>query len=187
MYTKKPTCPVLYQTLSVQETLGLKISEKVSVSVILIIPRLSENKVPEVVIIDEYKRFDQQRKKKFPGGKMEEIDTTVLGAAKREMMEETGFILQEAYVCFAGEFSTTIPGEHHYKVYFLVKKYQSGGRPYKKDPGILSWEPIQGIENVVIKNHQYCLCDCIEALKTWSREYAFALMNMNVKKFYEGE
>ncbi|MCC6198862.1 NUDIX domain-containing protein [Candidatus Nomurabacteria bacterium] len=184
---KQPTRSVLYQILSEQEALCLELSSKVSISVILIIPQLPKKGGPEVIIIDEYKRFDQTRKKKFPGGKMEEIDSTVLDAAKREMLEETGFILEDASVCFAGEFSSTIPGERHYKVYFLVKKYRSSGEPYKKDSGILSWEPIEGIEKVVIKNHQYCLYNCIESLKTWNREYAFALMNLNTKRFYEGE
>lgn len=190
MYRQKkhfgPTKPVLYQKITAEEALNLKLTKQVSISVILLIPSLS-GKIPEIIIIDEWKNFDQSRKKKFPGGKMEEIDKDVFTAAKREMEEETGLIMDEAVICFAGEFSSTIPGERHYKVFFLVKKYHSGKGPFKKDPGILSKEPLKGIEKVVNLGNQYCLCSCIEELKTWSSDYALPLLNYHVRDFHEGE
>lgn len=190
MYTDKSrtsTKPVMYEIITEKEALALTISKNVSVSVIALIPNLSKEKHAQLMVIDEYKQFDQARKSKFPGGKMEMVDKTVIDALKREIREETGYLIEELEFCFAAEFSSTIPGERHYKVFFVVRKFLYGGDPYKKDPGVLSWKDVKGIENTVIKNHHCCLKNGAKILMELRVEFAQDLMNYKPLERLEGQ
>lgn len=181
------TKPVMYEILTEKEALSLSISKHVSVSVIALIHNLSKDKRAQLMVIDEFKKFDQSRKSKFPGGKMEGVDLTVIDALKREVREETGYVVEESLFCFAGEFSSTIPGERHYKIFFIVKKFSYGGEPYKKDPGTLSWKNVRGIETMVIKNHHCCLKNATKLLMGIRVEFAQDLMNYKPLERIEGQ
>lgn len=181
------TKPVMYEIITEREALCLSISKHVSVSVMALIPNLSKDNQAQLMVIDEFKKFDQSRKIKFPGGKMEGVDLTVIDALKREVREETGYVVEEFQFCFAAEFSSTIPGERHYKVFFIVTKFSYGGEPYKKDPGTLSWKNVKGIENVVVKNHHCCLKNTTKLLMGIRVEFAQDLMNYKPLERIEGQ
>lgn len=171
------TKAVMYNIITKEQAYALSVNDKTSISVIGLILNPHSTKIPQLMIIDEFKNFDNTRKKKFPGGKMERHDFNIEEAIEREIREETGLKVMEVEFCFAAEFSSTVANERHYKVFFLVTKYLDDGMPRKKDPGKLAWSDVVGIENKIIRNHHCCLKSAIKQMMTISLSYAQSLMN----------
>lgn len=188
MYLKSEILRILPEA----EAMSLRVMANVSIGIVVIIPRFNKelNRF-ELTTITEKNAKDPRIKTKFPSGGLMAGEHPFAGA-ERETVTETGYKVskdQFIFVC-AAEYSTTVTGETHYKVYVIAPNYIHVGEPiYDGEDMIISvdWRPFKEIERIIPKAQRTGLQPVIEKLKGLNPEYAWALMNERVKmQFVEG-
>lgn len=188
----KPTFKqsVILRILTEEEALLLRARPGVSIGVIVIIPR-SVGKRGEVITITEKNARGSYITTKFPSGGLE-IGEHPFAGAVREARTETGYEIRMDNIIFAcgAEYSTTVPGETHYKICVIAKEHKLIGEPiFDGQDEILSvdWRALNDVEHRIPKAQKTTLQPIMEKLMTLDAVYAFELMNFKASvPFVEG-
>lgn len=169
---------VIQRILSQEEALALRARPGVSVGVVAVIVKYEDNKAQAITITEKNKR-DTYTKTKFPSGGLEFGEHPYAGI-KREARTETGYDVDDIEFVCGAEYSTTIPGETHYKLFFLVRKHVWVGTPiFDGEDEILSvdWCIFGDIEHRIPKTQRSALQPIMNKMMSIDAQYAYALMN----------
>jgi 8-oxo-dGTP pyrophosphatase MutT (NUDIX family) len=170
----------LLKSITEAEALKLRHLEgQATIATAVFMPCLIE-KVPHTLLCE--KQTDFGRTTGIPCGKMKSIDKDFFDTATREVTEETGIAIKKLEFLFAGEFTSTLLGIRHYKI-FLVSE------DCAEEPKLIG-APDQG----KIKGHRRVIIDdelhskitgqttgaigyLIKKLMNRNPDYGWALMN----------
>lgn len=176
---RKPNQSAILRIVSEEEALQLRPESGLSVAVVVIIPRFEKNTVETLLIKERNSYNPQVITAKFPSGSMEHQDKDIIAAVIRESRMETGYESRNIQFCFAAEYSSTIQGERHIKVFFLAKDHEKVGDPTEADILATEWKPFLEIGKIsgFPKNQRVALPEIHKKIMGISTEMAYALMN----------
>lgn len=172
--------------LSEEEALNLRARPGVSIAVVIVFTMLVNKKVKVTTITERNRKdthSDNPVKTKFPSGGLE-YGEHPFAAAKRELRTETGWETDDFVLAWAAEYSTTVVGETHYKLFVIAKNAKKVGEPiFDGSDEILSvdWRDFETIEEHIVMGQRIGLQPVIEKLCTIDRDYALDLMNMKAR------
>lgn len=165
------------------EYLTLKPSDKISVAIVVVVPRYTDEGVLEVLTISEHNAFNPDVKTtKFPSGSIDGTDRDMFAAVKREALAETGYEVDVIEYCWGAEYSSTKPGVQHFILFFIALQHRPVGKPTEKDIISVDWRPLnEEISKYVTRAQRIALRPIVSKMPIRTVEEGYFIMELGRK------
>ncbi len=164
------------------EYLTLKPSEKISVAIVVIIPRYTDEGVLEVLTISEYNAFNPDMKTtKFPSGSIDGTDHDMFAAVKREALAETGYEVADIEYCWGAEYSSTKLNTQHFILFFIARQHRQVGKQTENIASV-DWRPLnEEIPKYVTRAQRIALRPIVNKMPIRTVEEGYFVMELGRK------